>query len=509
MKNDQQINKHASKIPEWFHENTSPRKIVEYSAKAAKALEKRGSVDGIAQELLQSPYDWYWVPKIKDEDSIRAWMWRIWLEDTEGSFKLLRLLSSSIVYTINYMTKKWYYIPQKIRNWPNASMPWLIKYFRELWSFKQEKDIEAASIFLKFLRATYQTFTLKKQDWKAVFDLDTEEILYKDVQFIGKIRGVFNGEGFFYKKPNNTQFSDTSNTAAWMMNKSGKPVPFIARFRSKTIESQICKWVSQYSYDTIEALKDRNAMRIEVRSIEDIPHVILMILESGLIPDISRIRLEQKWQIFPQWSEIWNYFCKIYLDDKANVIKDIFAHVPIEKIKENTIPDREEVKLVANNPSFELQIVLVWNTNNTWWKADPFFKMKEDIDEEIRVNQWYIHKKRVLEHIERWIPKLKLYDINLDDPRIIFERFLKIDKKLIPLYETSEIREKTWPTHAEFFTNKDFIWRALRIRKGGIPWSFWSYEAESWICLNILKPRQIPSSPSTHETSVLLPSPDQ
>ena len=68
-------------------------------------------------------------------------------------------------------------------------------------------------------------------------------------------------------------------------------------------------------------------------------------------------------------------------------ITRLFASEPKEKLKANTIAERKEVKIVCTQPSFEVQIMPIGNSNNAGWKADPFYKMKEDIDEEIRVNQ--------------------------------------------------------------------------------------------------------------------------
>lgn len=506
---------HASKTPESFHEATSSDVIVRYATMAAKALRRHGTVDGVAQKTLQSPYDWYWKPQISSEDDIRKFMRSSWIEDIKDTANLVRVLFVSIAYSIDYMTRKWYYVPQKIRNWAIASIPWLIKFFQWMSTYSQEKDIEAASVFLKFLRATYQTFTLKKNNWKHVFNFETGQIWFKDIEFIKSIMTFFNGENFHYKKSHNIKFSSDSNTASGMTDASGKPVPFIARFRPKTIDSQICKWVSQYSYDTLDALKDRNALRIEVNSLEDIPHIILVLVESWLFHDLSKVSIEQKGELFPkksdsnpEWSSEWNKFLSTYIAHKDPEIQKLFAEVPTEKVKPNTIPERQEVKLVSSHPSFEVQIMLVTNTNNTWWKADPFYKMKEDIDEEIRVNQWYIHKRRVLEHIKRWLPKLKVYDIKWINTDMIFERFLVTDKKIIPLYPTQDVRQGTWPKHAEFFTNKDFISRSIHIRKNNIPWSFWSHEAGIWISLDSIISNRA-SFPSKHSSSSQLPFKDQ
>ena len=83
---------------------------------------------------------------------------------------------------------------------------------------------------------------------------------------------------------------------------------------------------------------------------------------------------------------------------------------------------------------------------------------------------------------------------------MIFERFLDIDKKTIPLYPTNEVRPGTGPKHAEFFTNKDFISRSIHIRKNGIPWSFWSHEAGVWVSLDSINPNGT-SSLAKHSTS--------
>ena len=114
--------------------------------------------------------------------------------------------------------------------------------------------------------------------------------------------------------------------------------------------------------------------------------------------------------------------------------------------------------------------------------------MKEDIDEEIRVSQGYIHKKRILIHISRWLPALKLYNVSGITADMVFERFLQVDQKLIALYHDGEIRHNTGPQHAEFFTNKDFVNRSIRIRKKPLPWSYWSLETNTWVSLNAINP---------------------
>ena len=170
------LTRHASKIPDGFHEITDWVIMGLYATRAMRALQRAGTVDGIAQELSMSPYDWYWVPHIVEEDDKRRWMRISWIEEIKEASGLARILSWSIGYTIEYMTRKGYYIPQKIRNCPSPLISGVVKYFAGLSWFSQEKDIEAVSIFLKFLRATYQAFTLKKQNGNHVFNSETWEI---------------------------------------------------------------------------------------------------------------------------------------------------------------------------------------------------------------------------------------------------------------------------------------------------------------------------------------------
>ncbi len=483
---------HASKIPTDFHEPTPDAVIKTYAIRAIHALEKTWSVDGVAQKLGQSPYDWYGTPEVSREASIRQWIKICGVDDIENSNAFARVLSWAIAYTVQYMSKKEYYLPQKIRVLPAASMGSITKYLSGLSDFSQEKDEEAASVFLKFLRATYQAFTFRKQNGEHVFDQETAEVRHKDTEFINKIMDFFNGNGFIYKEWSSARFTKATNNASGIVIKNGRPIQFIAKFRPKTIDSQICKWVSQVAYDTLEALKDRNAMRLEVRSLSDIPEMLLVILESGLISNLANVSIEQKWQLFEKENEVWKNF-RDSLYGVHEGITRLFASEPKEKLKANTIAERKEVKIVCTQPSFEVQIMLIGNSNNAGWKADPFYKMKEDIDEEIRVNQWYVHKKRIMTHIERWLPSLSLYNINGISSKMVFDRFLQEEHKLTAIYHDAELRDNTWPQHAEFFTNKDFITRSIRIRQTPIPWSYWSWETNTWVSLNAINPSLLSS----------------
>lgn len=486
--------KHSNQIPWWFHESTPKKVIAIYSKAANDALITKGNTDGISKILGYNPYDWYGIPKIDSIEWIRKWLKRVWLKLQESDKDLGAVLQRSYHLALEYMSTKWYYFPSRLANRKTTNINEIIWFMIELNKLTKDGDIESWVILLKFIRAYYKNITQKNSRGNKIFDSLTWDIQEKDKKFIGEIMKFFNNTDLFQYNGWSIQFSRESSIAKGCSTHYGTHAEFIATFDAKTLESQVQKTVSQNAYDEAESIKDRNRMRIEVKTPAEMLQMALVIANSDLFKkDLS---WEQKWTLFTEEWEVWKNFQMSYINNETIpnlTILKLLQSLPYEKIKWNTI-DRQELKLVSTNPSFEVQIVLVWNTNESWWNASPFYKMKADIDEEIVVRQWYITRGRIMEHIKRRLPDLQKYGLPSGiSPEKIFEQFLEIEKKILPLYQ-KDIKPKKDkdgniippnPNHTDFFTNADFTGRAVKIRDDtNLPYVIWSRENNSFYPIN-------------------------
>ncbi len=495
---------HASPFPEKFHERTSDAVIRQYSRAAMTAISKNNTIDGVSKSLWHNPNDWYWIPKLDTISDIKKWMHIVGLIPLDDERVLWLTLWRCMEMARTYMQSKGYYLPTSIQKETLRTINEITQFMRSASKLTKSQDIRSYVILLKVIRAFYKNILILDVQWDMMFDTLTGEMRNKDKKFIDSIIEFFSNSDFFdYDTDRSTRFSKKSGIAKWRTKKNGTDVDFIANFDTKTLDSQVQKTISQNSYDAAESMKDRNRMRIEVKSPVDMLKMWLVLATSGLFG--KWLSWEQKWQFFTSDSADWIKFQDSYLNTiEDDAIKKLLSSLPTEKIKWNT-PDRQELKLVSNHPSFEVQIVLTGSTNEKWWNASPFYKMKADIDEEITLRQGYIDKKRIFYHINRRLSDLEKYGLSSDlDEKKIFDQFLSIENKVIPLYpeSTSLKKDSNWeniapnPKHADFFTNRDFTGRAVQIRRNKIPYKVWHDSTQSLNYMNENQPTIGISSPS-------------
>ena len=468
---------HPTNIPQGYHVPTSKKVIEEYAQAAMRAINTNGSVVWVSKKIGHNPNDWYGVPTLDNMDGLKRWLQRVGINISDFSDDtLLPTLRQSTVIAQKYLAKKWYYLPkvlQKEISWSSKEILWFMSVMSK---YKNEVDIRASTIFLKVVRASFKNITTKDSRGNLMFNPLTWELQEKDKAFAKEVMNFFNSDAFLYVKDNG-KFSKDSVIANGRSQKHGTDAEFTAMMDFKTLDSQILKTISQNDYDAAEAIQDRNRMQIEVNTESDMLKIALVMIESLLLK--KGIKWEQKWWIFSNETIEWRKFQDSYITDHADLHhKLLLATIPTEKKKWNT-NDRKEIKITSIDPSFEIQIVLKWNSNESGWNANPYYKMKADIDEEIILRWGYITKERILKHISKRLPELVKFWQNPDQktPEKIFEHFVQAEKKLIPLYpQNYSIKEKIWKplyTHTEFFTNKDFTSRWIKAHTTNLPFQIW------------------------------------
>ena len=485
---------HPTAIPNGFHAPTSNTVILRYSKAAIQALSKTGSIDGVSKSIWYNPNDWYGVPQIRSLRELKKWMRMTWLNIQELDDNALFIFcETSIKYAQRYLAEKWYYLPTILKKDIYGAVKDIVWLIWTMNKYKKEGDIRASTIFLKVIRAQFKVLTSKDATWRSILNAATGQLEGKDKQLKIDIMKFFNEpDGFFYEKWA-ARFWQESTIAHGRSTKEGTSVAFNAVVDFKTLESQVLKTISQNSYDANEAMNDKNRMRIEVKTKNEMLQMALIMIQSWLMK--GWIKWEQKWEIFTSETGEWKGFQNSYVNGiKDEHIKNILSWLPHEKIKNNT-SERQELKITSTNPSFEIQIVLVWNTNESGWNASPYYKMKADIDEEIALRWGYITKDRVLKHIERRIPDLIQFWQNPTQktPEKIFEHFITQEKKLLPLFVSDYIPKKGQSPsykHTGFFTNKDFTSRWIQVYSHALSFKIWHESTGKFDPLNT------PSSPS-------------
>jgi hypothetical protein len=486
---------HPTPVPHNFHKPTAAVVIHRYSIAAADALKDTNSIDGVSKKIWYNPNDWYGIPQIRDILELKKWMKIVWLNIEEFDDRaLLNLIEASVQYAQSYLAGKWYYLPTLLKRDFHASINTITSLMGNLGKQRKESDIRSSTIFLKAIRALFKVLTSKDAEWKSVYNIATGELEGKDKQLKVDIMKFFNNKEWFFYEKWSTQFWVDSTIAHGRARREGVDIWFNAVIDFKTLESQVLKTISQNAYDAAEATKDKNRMQIEVKTKGDMLKMALVILQSWLLK--KGIEWQQKGSLFSKNTEEWEDFQNAYISNIDNsAIQAILSSIPSEKIKGNT-SERQEIQITAKDPSFEIQIVLIWNTNESGWNANPYYKMKADIDEEIIMRWWYITKSRILKHIKRRIPDLIKFGQNPEEktPENIFAHFLNIEKKLIPLYE-EWYRPKNGQSpsnkHVDFFTNKDFTSRWVNVYTHTLPYKIWDETTWRFNLLNTL------SSPST------------
>lgn len=146
--------------------------------------------------------------------------------------------------------------------------------------YTKEYDIEACIILMKFVRSFYKNLMLTDSTGQVMFNPLTGVMREKDTKFIVSVMDFFNDTTNFTYPQGSIQFSKESSIAKGRAREFGTDMEFIATFDAKTLESQVLKTVSQNIYDDAASMKDRNRMRIEVKSPSDM-------LKMGLIMGTS------------------------------------------------------------------------------------------------------------------------------------------------------------------------------------------------------------------------------
>jgi hypothetical protein len=486
---------HPTLIPENFHEETSKKVILKYSKAVHGAISKQWSTIGASKEVGYNPNDWYGIPKIYTIPGLRKWLRRTWINITldTSDETLWVTLWKSIKIAQDYLSRKEYYLPKKIQNGSRTTLNEVLALLREMQKYSKDGDIMACTIFLKVIRAAYKNITLLDSQEHHVFNPLTGELQEKDKKFASDIMKFFNNSEYFQYTQELDKLSKESVIAHGRSQKHGTDAEFSVTVDFKILDSQLLKTISQNLYDAAEAIWDRSRMQISVWNKKDVLQMCLVMIESGLLQ--KGIKWEQKRDIINENDPEWENFQSSYIKDSNLAHKSLLERIPVEKMKWNT-SQRQEVKITSTHPSFEIQIVLIWNDNESGYNASPYYKMKADIDEEITLRWGYITKDRIIKHITRRLPDLTKFwqSPHEKDPEKIFQYFVESEKKIIPLYEKSYMpRLGNSPSykHVKIFTNKDFTSRWVSIYEKNLPYKIWHETTWNFSSLNTI------SSPST------------
>lgn len=492
LRKNETFSSHPTEIAPNFHKPTSLDVIARYALEVTKTLRSTGSIEGVSKRIWYNPNDWYGVPKINTLVWLKKWMGRTWLnaQEFDDEEALMATLQKSISLAQSYLARKWYYLPKALHKVAWGSAKEILWMVHGMSKYTNEVDIRSSTMFLKVVRTFFKVITTKDSQWNLMFNPLTGEIQEKDKTFAKELMKFFNSDSFTYEKWA-SQLWPRSTIAQGRTKSHGTDAAFTATVDFKTLDSQVLKTISQNEYDAAEALKDKNRMQIQVKSKADMLKVALVMIESWLLK--KGVTWEQKWWLFSEETQEWNDFQRSYVRSVES-ISSLLKQLPKEKSKGNT-KEREELKITAANPSFEIQIVLEWNNNENGWNANPYYKMKADIDEEIMLRAGYITKDRILKHITRRIPDLEKFWQSPKDktPQSIFEHFVKEERKLIPLYEQDYTQRKGASPdyrHTKFFTNRDFTSRWIKVYSEALPFKTWNEVTGKFDALNT------PSSPS-------------
>ncbi len=461
------------------------------------ALSTNKSINGVSSTVWFTPNDWYGVPKIADIETLKKWMKYVWLHIEEmDDQSLIITLRKSIELALSYLQRKEYYLPRPLQK-PPQSLPEILRMLSKMMHYSREVDIRASTVLLKIVRAFFKNITLSDSTWNLLFNPLTGDLQTKDRGFAKEIIGFFNGTDFTYSKEDQ-RFSKESVTSHWRSSAHGTSAEFNATVDFKTLDSQVLKTISQNAYDASEAIKDRSRMLVEVKNKQAMLEIALVLIESWLFK--RWVKWEQKWWLFTADTQEWNDFQRSYIKDHSHLHQDILEKLPQWKVKGNT-QEREELKITSSEPSFEVQIMITWNANDAWWNANPYYKMKADIDEEIILRGWYITKDRAIAHIVRRLPDLKKFGQNPEEktPEKIFEHFVQWGNKLIPIYPSDykpPSGQNPSHKHTQFFTNSDFTSRGVNVYRHNLPYKVWHQSTRTFSFLNTVNP-----SPSSTPSS--------
>lgn len=183
------------------------------------------------------------------------------------------------------------------------------------------------------------------------------------------------------------------------------PVELNLIWRPKTEESVLIKMISQYSYWTIDSIKDLVWFKAEVKNEKDAIHLADYIF-NVLFDWKSNVTLKDKEVFFhTYYLENKNKFSENFTDYIDSLINKWFLKNSKKKRTWKWYRDMKFVWYVTlpdgSKSYIEFQIILVDNNNESWYNAHPIMHWLRVIESMIRM-QWYVsinYINRVLKHI--------------------------------------------------------------------------------------------------------------
>lgn len=265
-----------------------------------------------------------------------------------------------------------------------------------------------------------------------------------------------------------------------------RSIPFSIYFRHKEKDKTMLKVLYNPNYSSSQEMKDIFWIRIEVATPEDALFIAELVYErlwhwqiessnSWWIDDSTMFYMKDKWLLTPESIKFAKNKIDIPLWEEIQGINMWNRSKQITAWKYRDFKFMWDVLLSENNNIHwklerhwvEVQIVLVWNDNETKFAHHSLFDAKKIISAMVRL-QWYVSQAYVMWLIDTTLkdnPEIKL------SKEKIFDHFL--ESFLIKL-------AYPWSKTIYFITSERFDF----LTKSGINWDWiklFDYSTQSWI----------------------------
>lgn len=451
-------------------------------------------------------HDIYTLPNFEDFTDINNFiinLEKINLDKPQLKETIVRDLILAYELAVDYLKKEWYYLPT-LWKLPKKQSD-LVSIAHKWQKYTNARERIA---YCTLLKEILWFFRIIRYD-KFKVDYDNWTVDLSNSGFIKEIIAIFENEPFVYHDKWARHFSWESDNMSCYAIIDGVRVDLNAWFRVKTLEAMIEKMDAQEKYEVAEAHKDTHWLRIEVATEEDALR-ICKVLFYKLWWDLE---IQDIWKLID--TDIFSKYANIYLNEpRSESFREKFElclQNPSEK-KKSYSEKRKELKLTRKwNKPIEIQIVLVNNTNETWYAHHDIYKMRRKIVAKIRRHGWIgITGIKSIIH--------KVFEENIRENQwkctipysedLIFEHIIQIPNLLIWIKWATQIL-RDWNQKIRHYSTLEVIDKYKKnypnVSKR------WNVSIEmltgNWI--RTLTPINLVSFPSKTGTSSLLHNPDQ
>lgn len=404
--------------------------------KALKIVDQGGVK---VKEILLTRLDTFRFWNLPDEAILRLIRHEIMQDwDIALDKKNIEIINQSLSRAVAYLNDKWYPIPRNIPprfNTEEAIMVWIKTQ-------RKSKEWYVTRNLCRYLQTINAYHTLLSTPWVSINEKG--DIDLRDVDLMKKIMGLFSRSNFRYTDESN-KFSRTSKQANGSFIISGEwdwHIPFYARFRLKDEKRWVQKFIQSPEYDAKALIKDEHGMRIEVtepahafKMMEYLLWNMKLNMDTLEIKNRNMATLEEwdrwcsKWHFWGPYRSLMNSKAKFWAQKKA------------------VSTERRELKFSCWKPSFEVQFVLVNNTNEAAYAHHDIYACVCDIFEKIRFDG-YCNDADIEHFISLYIDENSLKEIGLNKQNIK----AYILSKLIPIrFWDAEKKKPQFTTIASVF----------------------------------------------------------